>query len=542
MSDETQDSYSPYVAKMVGVDPEAIRSGQMSLTQLGRQALGGDSPEYQAAQAQIKAAQSQLDKALQSRQSGLDPKMLALAAGLFQPGGGGFFGGLSQGLKGYSEAANQQALQDQAIAKMQMDLANQNLAQQQMFAQTGMKVASSLAPKVTELQKQVMAEGLDPNSDAGRTRVKELMATKEATPEMKAFAAQSGLSLVDPNFAKSFKTYTDNKPLQEIALRLNLNLDDPDHLGIVRREFNREKTLSQMSPDLKKKIESLGGDPTDPKVAAQAALMLAKEEGLNEQSKQAQIRASNAAAAASNVAVQRGLQEISENARTGNTDAIVNKATDLRVPVPDTTRYLGLTPKEAAAQRVKDGDATRDYIDKNVSPQMKSLNDDITSLNRAKMLATMLPTGTMKAGVEAYRNYFSGKPEAYQEFEKLANSNVLSATGGSLGQGISNADRDYLSKTTFGVNTVPEANLMIINTRLAQRERDKQYQDFLTNFASVGGTVPEATKYFQKYADANPIMVKDKTGNWVPNPNRQTPEQYFSAPRKNYDKNGNVIP
>jgi hypothetical protein len=140
-----------------------------------------------------------------------------------------------------------------------------------------------------------------------------------------------------------------------------------------------------------------------------------------------------------------------------------------------------------------------------------------------------------------YRNYLSGRAADYQVLEKLSNR-TLSGLKIEGDHNFSNADRSFMKSSTFSFKNVPEANNKIIDGMLAQRQRDKEYQDFVLKFAQAGGAVPEANQNFQRYANANPIMVKDKAGNWVENKNRMTYSQYFTAPRKNYDKNGNPLP
>jgi hypothetical protein len=58
----------------------------------------------------------------------------------------------------------------------------------------------------------------------------------------------------------------------------------------------------------------------------------------------------------------------------------------------------------------------------------------------------------------------------------------------------------------------------------------------------VGGNIIDANREFKKYANANPIIVNDKTGNPMINPSRMTYQQYFYAPRKKYDSQGRETP
>mgnify|MGYP003656078998 CR=1 FL=1 len=64
MAEETAaaDTYSPLLAKMLRMDPEKVAS--VSLSALGRQAMGSDSEEYRAAKSEVDAAREAMVKAL----------------------------------------------------------------------------------------------------------------------------------------------------------------------------------------------------------------------------------------------------------------------------------------------------------------------------------------------------------------------------------------------------------------------------------------------------------------------------------------------
>lgn len=579
-SGESGSGYSPYLASLLKIKPEDVRGGNISLLQLGRQAMGADTEEYKKVQAQVDAAQEKLNAALQARSTGLDPKYLALAAGLLNPGGGGgFFEGLGKGMTGYNAAAMEEDKRNQEIAKAQLALAQARRGEITQATQLGLSTAGKLMPKMTAEQMQVQAMGIDPNSPAGIAKVNSLIALKSATPGMKEAAAEAGVDVSDPAFQKAFAdqqrakraeqaatpeakdfvartgiNWTDpqfgakfqeflkRKPLEDIAVRLNLDLSKPEHFGVAQREYNREKSLTNVSPELKKYLESFNGDVTNPKDMAKAANMMSQAQGLDISSKQASIAASRAATQASLLSQTRTLQEITENARNGDMGAVTEKAKQFGVPVPNNVaRYAGLTPKEAAAQRVKDMDSTRDYVEKEVAPLTNAVDDDIRNLQRAKQLNDRIPTGTLKGRVPGYNTYLSGLGSDFQEFQKLSNK-TFNAQKIAGDHNISNADMKFYEGSTFGPNNLPQANKVIIESQLAQRMRDKDYNDFLNNYASVGGNVIDANREFKKYANANPIIVKDKSGNPMINPNRMTYQQYFYAPRKNYDSQGREIP
>ena len=578
-SGESGGGYSPYLASLLKIKPEDVRN--ISLLQLGRQAMGADTDEYKKIQAQVDAAQETLNKALQARSTGLDPKYLALAAGLLNPGGGGgFFEGLGKGMTGYNAAAMEEDKRNQEIAKAQLALAQSRRGEITQATQLGLSTAGKLMPKMTTEQMQVQAMGIDPNSPAGIAKVNSLIALKNATPGMKEAAAEAGVDVSDPAFQKSFgeqqrskraeqaatpeakdfvartginwtdpqfgakfQEFLKRKPLEDIAVRLNLDLSKPEHFGVAQREYNREKSLTSVSPELKKYLESFNGDVTNPNDMAKAANLMSQAQGLDITSKQASIAASRAATQASLLGQTRTLQEITENARNGDMGTVSEKAKQFGVPVPNNVaRYAGMTPKEAATQRMKDMDSTREYVEKEVAPLTNTVDDDIRNLQRAKQLNDKLPTGTIKGRlVPGYNTYSSGLGNEFQEFQKLSNK-TYSAQKIPGDHNISNADMKFYAGSTFGPDNLPGANKIIIESQLAQRMRDKDYNDFLNNYASVGGNVIDANREFKKYANANPIIVNDKSGNPMINPNRMTYQQYFYAPRKKYDSQGREIP
>jgi hypothetical protein len=580
-SGEAGGTDTSFLASALGVSAKDIRDGKYSLLSLGRQAMGADTEEYRKAQDQLNSAQDTLNRALQARSTGLDPKYLALAAGLLNPGGGGgFFEGLGKGMQGYQSAAYEEDKRNREIAQQQLAVAQAKRNEIIQATQLGLNTASKLMPKMTAEQMQVQAMGMNPFSPEGIAKVNALIALRNATPGMKEaaaeagvdvsdpafqksfadqqrlkraeqaatpeakdFAARTGISFIDPQFGAKFQEFLKRKPLEDIAVRLNLDLTKPEHFGVAQREYNREKSLTNVSPELKKYLESFNGDVTNPNDMAKAANLMSQAQGLDISSKQASIAASRAATQASLLSQTRTLQEVTENMRNGDMSAVTERARQFGVPVPNNiARYTGLTPKEAAAQRVKDMDSTREYVEKEVAPLTNSVDDDIRNLKRAKQLNDKLPTGTLQGKlIPGYNTYMSGLGNEFQEFQKLSNK-TYAAQKIPGDHNISNADMKFYQNSTFGPDNLPGANKIIIESQLAQRMRDKDYNDFLNNYASVGGNIIDANREFKKYANANPIIVKDKNGNPMLNPNRMTYQQYFYAPRKNYDSQGREIP
>ena len=183
-----------------------------------------------------------MKQALQDRKGRIDPTFLALAQGFLAPTRTGSFGeSLGTAAGAFGKAQEAEADRNAQLAKMRYELSLKAVEEEKEAARLGLNVVSKLTPQMTAYQKQVQSEGIDPRSPAGINRVKELLAVDKATPEMKAFAGQSGVSLTDPQFSVKFKMFEDTKSLRDIATRLNLNLNDPEQLVKAQQEAQREK-------------------------------------------------------------------------------------------------------------------------------------------------------------------------------------------------------------------------------------------------------------------------------------------------------------
>ena len=72
MAETSEDTgYSPLLAQMLRIDPEKI--GSVSLSALGRQAMGADTEEYRKAKAEVDAARAAMTKALEDHKGRIDP-------------------------------------------------------------------------------------------------------------------------------------------------------------------------------------------------------------------------------------------------------------------------------------------------------------------------------------------------------------------------------------------------------------------------------------------------------------------------------------
>ena len=244
MAEEAADSYSPALAKMLGIDPTKIES--VSLSALGRTAMGADTESYKAAKAEVDAAREAMKAALQDRKGRIDPSMLALAQGFLAPTRTGSFGeSLGTAVGGYSKAQEAEADRAAKLAQMRYELANAALGEEKEAAKLGLNVAAKLTPKATAYQQQVRSEGIDPNTPEGIARVKELLAIDKATPEMKAFAAQAGISLLDPAFSAKFKLYSETQGLRDVAAKFGFDLNTPEGRAAAQRQAQIDINLER---------------------------------------------------------------------------------------------------------------------------------------------------------------------------------------------------------------------------------------------------------------------------------------------------------
>lgn len=525
MSEEnTTDAYSPLVARMLQVDP--TKAEKLSFTALGRQVLGANSEEYKKAQAEVDAARDAMVKALTDRRAGPDPSMLALAQGFLAPTRTGSFGeSLGTAVAGYSKAQAEEDARLREMARMRYELARTGLSDEEAAAKLGLSVVSKLTPQLTAYQKQVRSEGIDPTSPAGVARVKELLAVDKATPEMKAFSARSGLSLTDPNFATRFEAFEKNKPLETIAARMGLDLNKPVDLARAQQVLQIE-TFKRESPEIAKALDSFGGNPLDPKDLARAQQIVSTNIRLEQENKSTSITQQR-------TQTERLRQEIADHIRNKNTEAVASRAVEVGVPLATTDRYAGLNQIEAATKRKKDQEEADRFIRDKVAPFVNNIDVDIANLRRALDINSKVSTGVTYGipVVGGAARVLSGDRALLNELDSLS---ALAAKQNRIpgDSNVSNLDVKMMQLGTFSSDKEPKTNETIIKFALAQRERDRDFNSFISNYAAVNGHIgPEAQAQWRKYLDANPITSRDDKGRVVLNPNRMTYQQYFSMPR-----------
>ena len=500
MSEETTDNYSPALARMLGVDPTKIES--VSLSALGRQAMGADTEAYKAAKAEVDAAREAMKAALQDRKGRVDPSMLALAQGFLSPTRTGSFGeSLGTAVGAYGKAQEAEADRAAQLARMRYELANSALSEEKEAAKLGLSIAGKLSPKMTAYQQQVKSEGIDPNSPEGIARVKELLAIDKATPEMKAFAAQEGISLLDPAFAAKFRLYTETRGLQDIAAKFGYDLNTPAGRAAAQKQAQTDINLERTS-------------------------------------KRSSIEAQQAN-------IVRTRQEIDEHIRQGNIAGIAQTAQEVGVPLDPKTQYTGLNKIEIAKKREQEQAEANKYINEKVAPHIAGMDDDLNDLKRALKLNSEIKTGYtygMGLGIGEGAKLLSGDRAKISEFDSIAaRSAKMNRIPGD--SNVSNADMKWMQLGTFSSDKEPKTNENIIKFQIAQKERDKAYNEYLQKYAAVNGSItPHAQAQWRKYLEANPITKRDPTtGTITLNPDRLSFQQYFSMPRVKVDAQGREV-
>jgi hypothetical protein len=601
-SAESEGNYSPLLGKMLNISPETV--GNISLSGLGRRIVGSESEAYKQKLDEVTKAQNAMIAALDARKNRIDPGALALAAGFFSPTKTGTFGeNLGMALGNLSKAQEQESTNAATAAKMRYELAQSGLANEETMAKLGLSAMKSLTPPMTALQKQVMSEGLDPTSVAGRQRLVLLQFLSTATPEVKEYfystgklpegvamptapvapgavpaeavaAGQVGAPAPSQSGYSSFaQRKLVEKELLPLAARLGKDLNNPEDLKFVQAQaqrelFNKEnpevaKALATFGGDplkqtdlqkaqgmltsertmtnnseLKKYLLSFNGDPNNPADLKRAAQMLKDELALERASKAQTL-------ATARLQATRLGQEITENTRAGNMAGIARAAQRAGVPLEPLNLPAGTTPKEAAAMRTEQLKEANKYITENITPYVNTVDTDISDLERAKALNQKLQNVGSLAyqipGIATVAKATSGQKAQYEVFDSLA-SKAAAQNKIPNNPSVSNADLKFMERGVFNSDKERSSNDTIISFMIEQRKRDKDYYRFMSNYAAVNGKLgPTANRAWRDYADSNPITIRDSKGDVVLNPNRMTPEQFYSMPVTRYDANGRPI-
>jgi hypothetical protein len=234
---------------------------------------------------------------------------------------------------------------------------------------------------------------------------------------------------------------------------------------------------------------------------------------------------------------------IAEGTRVGDPTPLLAAAKGQGVPVGDVSRFAGMKPAEVVAQRVKEREAAEKYLLEKVQPLVNTVADDIVDLKRALELSKKISSGVTYGLplIGGAAKVLSGDRALINEFDSLA---ALSAKQNRIpgDSNVSNLDVKMMQLGTFSSDKEPITNKTIIEFKLAQRERDRDFYNYLNRYSAVNGNIgSEAQTYWRKYLEANPITTRDPKGAIIINPKRMTFEQYFAAPRVQVDANGKEV-
>lgn len=97
---------------------------------------------------------------------------------------------------------------------------------------------------------------------------------------------------------------------------------------------------------------------------------------------------------------------------------------------------------------------------------------------------------------------------AAEMFGSLANQTVLDASGGSLGNQISNADRDFIMRTAPSLTNTPEGNRDLIKMRRKLAQREQETAMMARDYAKRNGGRLDAgfDEELSEYIDKNPLF------------------------------------
>ena len=97
-----------------------------------------------------------------------------------------------------------------------------------------------------------------------------------------------------------------------------------------------------------------------------------------------------------------------------------------------------------------------------------------------------------------------------ENFNKFANKAIMDGLGGSLGSGVSNADRDFIKNTVPNLQNTPDGNRQIIDTMMKLNERKAQSRCLrvVTRLRTVVRIDAGFDDALEKWAEENPLFPK----------------------------------
>jgi hypothetical protein len=102
---------------------------------------------------------------------------------------------------------------------------------------------------------------------------------------------------------------------------------------------------------------------------------------------------------------------------------------------------------------------------------------------------------------------------ATETFRALGNQTVLDAAGGSLGNQISNGDRDYINATTANLSNSPDGNRQLIDMRRKLAMRQQEVAKLARDYARRNGGRIDAgfDEFLADYAEKNPLFPRSQS-------------------------------
>lgn len=151
-------------------------------------------------------------------------------------------------------------------------------------------------------------------------------------------------------------------------------------------------------------------------------------------------------------------------------------------------------------------------IDKKAQAASQSLNT-IASM-RQQMDDPRFYSGVGAEGALLWKQLvaaFGGDPDAakpMESFRSMANKSVMDGLSGSLGTGVSNADREFIQNQVANLGNTPEGNRAILDLKERLDQRALEIQQFAFDYRQkTGGVIDDAFfPALRQWSEANPMF------------------------------------
>lgn len=213
-------------------------------------------------------------------------------------------------------------------------------------------------------------------------------------------------------------------------------------------------------------------------------------------------------------------------------------AEQMGVPyVPLNTRGLTGNQRAMLIRRAAE-DARKQLTSDDMTQARNRATANIQDANRWQELQKVQDTG----GVQSYpvMRWLSNRfdPE-FSEMEaitaRLTPQQRVPGSGAT-----SDFDAKMFQMATMGVDKPEASNKNIAEAMKLAGQRELEYQDFLSRYSEVNGTLDGAQQRWKEYSDANPIFDPNKPNEIALNPNRKTFRDYFGSVRSMASAPANV--